>query len=75
VYYVAWMYVFPHFGNYTVRQETFYLEGETTNTHRLVKVPNEEVAAWDAAHDPTGKAIDENVGQDVKVDQQPEKSV
>jgi hypothetical protein len=61
VYYVAWMYVLPYLGKYTVRQETIVLDNEGTNTHRLVKVPNDEVAAWDAAHDPTGKPIEENV--------------
>jgi hypothetical protein len=69
------MYVLPYLGKYTVRQETIYLDGDGTSTHRLVKVPNGEVEAWDAAHDPTGKAIDENVGQAVKGDSELEKSV
>ena len=56
------MYILPYLGKYTVRQETIYLDGEGTNTHHLVKVPNEKVSAWDAAHDATGKVIDENVG-------------
>jgi hypothetical protein len=60
VYYVVWMYVLPYLGKYSVRQETIVLDDECTNTHRLVKVPNDEVAAWDAAHDPTGKAIEDN---------------
>ena len=75
VYYVVWMYVLPYLGKYSVRQEIVFLDGEGTNTHRLVKVPNNEVAAWDAAHDPTGKAIDENVGQVVQGDSGFEKSV
>lgn len=49
------MYVLPHFGKYTVRQEIIVLDGKGTNTHRLVKVPNHELVAWDAAHDATGK--------------------
>jgi hypothetical protein len=61
VYYVVWMYVLPYLGKYTVRQETTVLDDEGTNTHRLVKVPNDKVAGWDAAHDPTGKPIEENV--------------
>ena len=69
------MYVLPYLGKYSIRQETIYLDGEGTNTHRLVKVPNGEVAAWDVAHDPTGKAIDENVGQAVNGDSELEKSV
>jgi hypothetical protein len=58
IYYVVWMYVLPHFGKYTVRQETIFLDNEGTNTHRLVRVPNHELTAWDAAHDATGKVID-----------------
>jgi hypothetical protein len=69
------MYVLPYLGKHTVRQETIFPDGEGTNTLRLVKVPNDEVAAWDAAHDPTGKAIDENVGQIVEGDSELEKSV
>jgi len=52
------MYVLPYVGKYTVRQETVFLDDEGTNTHRLVKVANHELAAWDAEHDATGKAID-----------------
>lgn len=55
------MYVLPYLSKYTVRQKTIVLDDEVTNTHRLVKVPNDEVAAWDATHDPTGKPIEENV--------------
>jgi len=28
IYYVAWMYVLPYFGKYTIRQETLYLDNE-----------------------------------------------
>jgi hypothetical protein len=71
------MYILPYLGKYSVRQETIVLDDEGTNTHRLVRVPNDEVAAWDAAHDPTGRAIDEieNVGQGIKGDSEHEKSV
>jgi hypothetical protein len=69
------MYVLPYLGKYSVRQETIFLDSEGTNTHTLVKVPNDEVAAWDAAHDPTGKALDENVGHAVKGDSELAKSV
>jgi len=69
------MYVFPYLGKYSVRQEIVVLDDEGTNTHRLARVPNDEVAAWDAAHDPTGKAVNENVGYAVKGDPELEKSV
>jgi hypothetical protein len=59
IYYFIWTYVLPHIGKYTIRQETIVLDNEGTNTHRLVKVPNHELAAWDATHDATGKAVGE----------------
>ena len=31
--------------------------GEGAATHRLVKVPNDKVAAWDETHDATGKEL------------------
>jgi hypothetical protein len=69
------MYILPYFGKYTVRQETITLDDEGTNTHRLVKVPNHEVAAWDASHDATGRALDENVDRAANGDSDPNKSV
>ena len=68
------MYVLPYFGKYTVRQETIHLD-EGTNTHRLVKVPNHEVAIWDTTHDPTGRVIDENIDSATHENSYPEKSV
>ena len=62
------MYVRPYFGGYTIRQETIYLDDEGANTHRLVKVPDSEVAAWDATHDPTGRVIGENVDRSANSD-------
>jgi hypothetical protein len=55
LYYVAWIYVLPKLGGYTVRQEIIGLEGGA-QTHRLVKVPNAELQAWDEAHDATGRS-------------------
>jgi hypothetical protein len=71
----VWIYVLPYFGNYTVRQETIVLDDFGTNTHRLVKVPNDELEAWDAVHDPTGKPLDGDFGTPVKGDEEAEKSV
>jgi hypothetical protein len=47
----------PHFGKYQIRQELIALEGETAKTHRLVKVPLEDLAAWDAEHDVLGQKL------------------
>ena len=69
------MYLLPYLGKYSVRQEIIDLDDGGTNTHSLVKVPNHEVAAWDAAHDATGKAVNENVVHAVNGDSDPEKSV
>ena len=62
------MYILPYFGRYTIRQETIYLDDEGTNTHRLVKVPDDEVAAWDATHDPTGRATGDNIDRSANSD-------
>jgi hypothetical protein len=80
IYYVTWMHILPYFGKYTIRQETIYLDNEGTNTHRLVKVPNHEVDDWDARHDATGKALDndfenDQVDRDVTEKAAPEKAV
>ncbi|KAL1983485.1 hypothetical protein VTN96DRAFT_10306 [Rasamsonia emersonii] len=53
IYYVVWIYLLPKWYNYQIRQEVLVLE-DGSNTHRLVKVPNEEVAAWDEEHDVEG---------------------
>lgn len=75
MYYLAWNYVLPRIGKYQVRQEIVVLDDFGTNSHRLVKVPNDEVEIWDASHDPTGRALDENAAVTVKVDDEAEKSV
>jgi hypothetical protein len=69
------MYILPYFGKYTVRQETITLDDEGTNTHRLVRVPNHDVAGWDAAHDATGRTLDANVDRAVNEDSELNKSV
>lgn len=56
VYYIAWIYVLPKIGGYTVRQEIVVLDGGAS-THRLVKVPNDQLSIWDEQHDATGKSI------------------
>lgn len=56
LYYAAWVWVLPKIGDYTIRQEIIQLGGGET-THCLIKVPNAELAQWDAKHDATGKKI------------------
>jgi len=56
---VLWIYVLPRFGGYHIRQEVISLPFGA-NTHRLVKVKNSEVAAWDKVHDIKGNLISED---------------
>ncbi|MCJ1384114.1 hypothetical protein MMC17_007230 [Xylographa soralifera] len=58
VYYVLWIYILPRFGHYQIRQEVVPLPFGA-NTHRLVKVKDTEVAAWDRVHDLKGNMISE----------------
>ncbi|KAI9692575.1 MAG: hypothetical protein M1822_006806 [Bathelium mastoideum] len=44
------------FGGYQIRQESLAL-GDGAATHRLVKVKNEDLAAWDENHDAVGRKL------------------
>jgi hypothetical protein len=57
LYHTCWIYILPHFGKYTIRQELIILDDETAKVHRLVKVPNTELAIWDAEHDVLGNRV------------------
>jgi amino acid transporter len=56
-YYYVWMNVLPRWGNYTIRSQVVNVDDNGANTHRLLRVPNAEVADWDANHDELGRAI------------------
>ncbi|KAK6608723.1 high-affinity methionine permease [Botrytis cinerea] len=58
LYYVFWIYILPYFGKYQIRQELIVMDGESSKAHRLIKVPNAELEAWDIAHDALGRKID-----------------
>ncbi|KAF4634698.1 hypothetical protein G7Y89_g3408 [Cudoniella acicularis] len=58
LYYSAWVYILPKFGGYQIRQEVIDL-GDGATTHKLVKVPNEELARWDETHDAVGRSLTE----------------
>ena len=48
------MKVLPHFGGYQFRQTIITgPAGETS--HKMVKVPNDELARWDEEHDAAGR--------------------
>jgi hypothetical protein len=50
----------PQWRNYSLRQEFVTLEGGA-QALQLRKVPNAEVAAWDASHDAAGHLIGRNL--------------
>lgn len=54
VYYFVWIKVLPKRGGYQFRQTIIQLDGGAT-AHQLVKVPNDQLAEWDAEHDATGR--------------------
>ena len=54
--YVFIIILLPKWGNYTIRQKLERLpDGAQANS--LVKVPNSELAEWDATHDEHGDEI------------------
>jgi hypothetical protein len=75
IYYVIWAYGLPKWKGYQLRQELIALDDNGTQTNRLKKVPNDEVAAWDAVHDASGRRIDserqDSESQPSSVDQIP----
>ncbi len=54
LYYVAWMYVIPKWRGYRIRTEVLEVDDNGANTHRIVKVPLQEIPDWDADHDESG---------------------
>ncbi|RWA04273.1 hypothetical protein EKO27_g10832 [Xylaria grammica] len=65
IYYVIWMYVIPNWRGYRLRPEILTVDDEGANTHRLVKIPVEELEKWDREHDEAGRlrrrnGVDEN---------------
>ncbi|KAI0438117.1 high-affinity methionine permease [Xylaria telfairii] len=64
IYYVIWMYVLPKFGGYQLRPEILDVGNQGANTHRLVKVPLEEVDKWDSEHDEAGRLRRRNLPEE-----------
>lgn len=56
-YYYLWMHVLPRWGNYTIRSQVLLVDDNGANTHKLLRVPNSELAEWDATHDELGREI------------------
>ena len=56
LYYVVWMYILPKLRHYHIRPEIVSVGGSAA-THRLVKVPAENLALWDSTHDASGRLV------------------
>ncbi|KAH7325570.1 amino acid permease-domain-containing protein [Stachybotrys elegans] len=54
-YYYFWMVLLPRWGSYTIRSQVLNVDDNGANTHRLLRVPNAELAEWDATHDELGR--------------------
>ncbi|KAH8738336.1 amino acid permease-domain-containing protein [Ilyonectria robusta] len=61
LYYVLWMYLLPKWGKYAIRTELLEVGHEGAKTHRLVRVPETELAQWDEDHDEAGDLRRRNV--------------
>ncbi|KAI0555228.1 high-affinity methionine permease [Xylaria curta] len=55
IYYIIWMYLLPKLGGYQLRPEILNVGNQGANTHRLLKVPLDEVDKWDREHDEAGR--------------------
>ncbi|KAK8846883.1 hypothetical protein IAR55_005973 [Kwoniella newhampshirensis] len=56
IYYYIWIFALPKWGGYHNRQTVLELPGGAIS-HKIVKVKNEDVAAWDATHDASGRIL------------------
>jgi hypothetical protein len=56
MYYWVWVHVIPRWGGYTFRQTVLEFPDGAVS-HALVKVRNEDLAAWDSSHDVAGKTL------------------
>ncbi|EQB49749.1 high-affinity methionine permease [Colletotrichum gloeosporioides Cg-14] len=56
VYYWLWIYVVPKARGYRIRQQVLEL-ADGAQSHKLVKVPVNDLAAWDATHDHVGRPL------------------
>lgn len=72
LYYIVWKSVLPRFGGYRLRQEVLALDNGA-QSHKIVKVPVDELAHWDATHDIVGRPVTEQ-GSDSKEEPRHEKS-
>ncbi|WOO78733.1 High-affinity methionine permease [Vanrija pseudolonga] len=68
LYYVLWIKVLPKLGNYSIRKVVLDLDDGSV-AHKLARVPNAELQAWDAKHDPAGHSLasSEELGTEYRI--------
>jgi hypothetical protein len=54
--YVLWIQVLPRVRGYTIRQTTEKFDGGA-QANKLVRVPNDQLAEWDATYDEHGNPL------------------
>lgn len=62
LYYYVWMKLLPRLGNYSIRSEVMDVDDNGANTHRILRIPNSEVAEWDDTHDELGQKLRQRRG-------------
>ncbi|ORY64479.1 amino acid permease-domain-containing protein [Pseudomassariella vexata] len=60
VYYFVWSKALPKLRCYELRQEVLNL-GNGAQSHKIVKVPVDDVVEWDSTHDAVGRPLDRGV--------------
>ena len=66
IYYWLWVSLIPKWKGYKLRQELINLD-DGVQSNRLKKVPNTEIAEWDATHDVAGRLIEVPVDAEIQV--------
>ncbi|KAK0730147.1 amino acid permease-domain-containing protein [Lasiosphaeris hirsuta] len=64
VYYYFWVSLMPKLRGYRIRQVVLDVDDGAAQSHKLVKVPVEELAEWDATHDAVGRTRGSGGSQD-----------
>lgn len=61
-YYYIWAILLPKWKSYSLRQELITLD-DGAQTHQLRKVPNAQIAEWDASHDVAGRPVGSSLSE------------
>jgi hypothetical protein len=71
------MFVIPKWKGYEIRTEILDVDENGANTHRLVKIPLEQLPEWDEEHDETGNLRRRRAGgaESPRFDESAEKGV